>query len=90
MLLIKYAELYILSLRNFKALSFFSTNTERNWAWYTLCKYNMWLSCVEIEYYSVAYFDHITTFNSLRAVSLNIGLRATASLCGKPNNCRAP
>ena len=25
-------------------------------------------------------------FNSLRAVSLNIGLRATTSLCGKPNN----
>ena len=25
-------------------------------------------------------------FNSLRAVSLNIGLRATTSLRGKPNN----
>ena len=25
-------------------------------------------------------------FNSLRAVSLNIGLRATTSLHGKPNN----
>ena len=29
---------------------------------------------------------HFKMLNSLRAVSLNIGLRATTSLCGKPNN----
>ena len=34
------------------------------------------------------YFININylTFNSLHAGSLNIGLRGTISLCGKPNN----
>ena len=29
------------------------------------CYYNMWQSQIEIEYYSVAYFEHITEFDAL-------------------------